>query len=433
MKIPMVHSYYQAMTVIALLRVVNSRTLTLLFQDHTLRSHFVQKALSKKHIRKMTVQERVNNERKSLTLFSITMKGLNYIAQKDSGLYELLFYQPNIAVFNLMESKASVRVKLATISNTTVIAHSAGANIPSSSFGSIQNDAMEREEEDDEPQDAEKIKADRTYSLRDFYRDYLDEDSLIVSNAFEAEHAEDDDDYMVFYERGAIKSMLSQESERGDIKDFQSGRYTGILDSHFKTVMMYVAPLYTMPWSRWLVNAELNAYRMWGRTYSITDIRRQSKNLTMAAVIVNNARDFAYHFLGAKRRREKGEVFGGAYAHVYVIPNDHIGIRFLNWLMLIEDDSIRKEMAEMAIRSGNYSENDTRSAAPFILRSRSGIETAVLLTMDTKQMLPIHYYASEKKETELQVICFDWQEDYLKRVLPQNISYWPIPFSITQE
>jgi len=429
----MVHSYYQAMTVIALLRVVNSRTLTLLFQDHTLRSHFVQKALSKKHIRKMMVQERVNNERKSITLFSVTLKGLNYIAQKDSGLYELLFHQPNIAVFNLMESKASVRVKLAAVSNTTVIVHSAGANIPSSSFGSIQNDAIEIEEEDDEPQDAEKIKAAQTYSLRDFYRDYLDEDSLLVSNAFEAEYSTDDDDYMVFYERGTIKSMLSQESDRGDIKDSQSGRYTGILESHFKTVMMYVAPLYTMPWSRWLVNAELNAYRMWGRTYSITDIRRQSKNLTMAAVIVNNARDFAYHFLGAKRRREKGEVFGGAYAHVYVIPNDHNGIRFLNWLMLIEDDSIQKEMADMAIQSGNFSENETRSAAPFVLRSRSGIETAVLLTMDTKQMLPIHYYASEKKETELQVICFDWQEDYLKRVLPPNISYWQIPFSIIQE
>ena len=108
--------------------------------------------------------------------------------------------------------------------------------------------------------------------------------------------------------------------------------------------MMYVAPLYTMPWSRWLVNAELNAYRMWGRTFSITDIRRQNKNLTMAAVIVNNARDFAYHFLGAKRRREKSEVFGGSFAHVYVIPNDHNGIRFLNWLMLIDDDAIQKEM-----------------------------------------------------------------------------------------
>ena len=86
----MVHSYYDALTVIALFRVVNSKTLTLLFQDHTLRSHFIQKALSKKHVRKATVQERVNGERKSLTLFSITWKGLNYIAQKDSGLYELL-------------------------------------------------------------------------------------------------------------------------------------------------------------------------------------------------------------------------------------------------------------------------------------------------------------------------------------------------------
>ena len=153
----------------------------------------------------------------------------------------------------------------------------------------------------------------------------------------------------------------------------------------------------------------------------------------MAAVIVNNARDFAYHFLGAKRRREKSEVFGGSFAHVYVIPNDHNGIRFLNWLMLIDDDAIQKEMTEMAVRSESFIENDMRSAAQFALRSRSGIETAVLLTMDAKQIVPIQYYAGEKKESEFQVICFDWQVDYLKRVLPSNISFWPISFAITQE
>ena len=238
---------------------------------------------------------------------------------------------------------------------------------------------------------------------------------------------------MVFYERGAVKARLSQESDRGDIKDFQSGRYTGILESHFKTVMMYVAPMYTMPWSRWLVNAELNAYRMWGRTYSITDIRRQSENLTMAAVIVNNARDFAYHFHGSKRRKEKGEVFGGAFAHVYVIPNDHTGIRFLNWLMQIDDNDIQREMAEMAVRTGEFKENDTLSAAQFVLRSQTGIDTCVLLTMDAKQILPVRYYADSREEKEFQVICFDWQVDYLKRVLPPNVSYWPVSFSLIQE
>ena len=155
----MVHSYYDALTVIALFRVVNSKTLTLLFQDHTLRSHFIQKALSKKHVRKATVQERVNGERKSLTLFSITWKGLNYIAQKDSGLYELLLHQPNISIFNTMENKASVRTKLAAMSNTAVIAHSAGANIPSSTFSSIQNDAVEKDEEE-ESQASETIRSD---------------------------------------------------------------------------------------------------------------------------------------------------------------------------------------------------------------------------------------------------------------------------------
>ena len=289
MKIPLVHSYYEAMTVIALLRVVNSKTLTILFQDHTVRSHFVQKALSKKHIRKVSVQERINNERKSMTLFCVTWKGLDYIAHKDSGLHELLFHQPSISIFNHLESKAQTRMKLAAIANTVVIAYSAGASIPVSTFGTIQSGASEREDDVEDETDA-RTATEQVYTLRDFYRDYLDEGSTLVNASFPSEDDGMDVDYMVFHERSAIKAALAQETERGDIKDFQSGRYTGIIESHLKTVMLYVAPLYTMPWSRWLVNAELNAYRMWGRTNSITDIRQQSRNLSMAAVIVNNAR-----------------------------------------------------------------------------------------------------------------------------------------------
>ena len=430
MKVPMVHSYYEAMTVVALLRVVNSKTLTLLFQDHTVRSHFIQKALARKHVRKTTVQERLNNERKSVTLYSITWKGLDYVADQDSGLHELLLHQSNMSIFNHLESKAQMRAKLAMISNSIVVAHSAGASIPLSTFGSIQSGAMEREE-DGELEEIDGSKTNLAYTLRDFYRDYLDEELFPLTDVFEPEHSKKDDNYIVFHERSDIKAALAQESERGDIRDFQSGRYTGIIESHLKSVMMYSAPLYTMPWSRWLVNAEMNAYRMWGRTSSITDIRQQSKNLTMAAVIVNNARDFAYHFLGQKRRRERGEVFGGSFAHVYVIPNDHTGILFLNWLMLIEDDVIHEEMARMAIQSGNFEDNDFSSAAPFALRSCEDIETAVLLTMDAKRIIPIKYYAEGNEKTEFRVICFDWQVDYLKRVLPANVSYWTVPFRAT--
>ena len=431
MKIPMVHSYYEAMTVIALLRVVNSKTLTLLFQDHTVRSHFVQKAVARKHIRKVTVQERINSERKCVTLFCITWKGLDYIAHKDSGLYELLFHQPNISIFSHLESKAQTKMKLASIANAIVIANSAGADIPLNTFGTIQSEAAEREDIS-EYECYDSTAAGQSYTLRDFYRDYLEEESQLLMTSFQSESINQDGDYIVFHERSAIKAALAQETERGDVKDFQSGRYTGIIESHLKTVMLYVTPLYTMPWSRWLVNAELNAYRMWGRTNSITDIRQQSRNLSMAAVVVNNARDFAYHFLGEKRRREKGEVFGGSFAHVYAIPNDQTGIRFLNWLMLIDDDAIQKEMVEMAIRSGKFVENEMRSAAQFVLKSHEGAETAIILTMDAKQIIPIRYYALER-ESALIVICFDWQEDYLKRVLPANVSYWPVSFGLVQE
>ena len=126
-------------------------------------------------------------------------------------------------------------------------------------------------------------------------------------------------------------------------------------------------------------------------------------------------------------------MFGGSFAHVYIIPNDQMGIRFLNWLMLIEDDAIQEEMTEMVIRSGEFEENNMRSAAQFSLRSREGIESAVVLTMDVKRIIPIRYYALENDTYEFIVICFDWQVDYLKRVLPGNVSYWPVSFRLVQE
>ena len=53
--------------------------------------------------------------------------------------------------------------------------------------------------------------------------------------------------------------------------------------------------------------------------------------------------------------------------------------------------------------------------------------------MDAKQIMPVRYYADYRKKKEFQVICFDWQVDYLKRVLPPNVSYWPVSFSLIQE
>ena len=87
----------------------------------------------------------------------------------------------------------------------------------------------------------------------------------------------------------------------------------------------------------------------------------------------------------------------------------------------------------MAVRTGNCKENGTLRAAPFALRRQHGIETCVLLTMDAKQIMTVRYYADSREEKEFQVICFDWQVDYLKRVLPSNVSYWPVSFSLIQE
>ena len=88
-----------------------------------------------------------------------------------------------------------------------------------------------------------------------------------------------------------------------------SGRYTGILDSKQKSLMLFCAPWFTMPWSDKLTKAESRAYDFWTHTSALTDYYQQKETQRTAALIVNNAREFAYHYNTFDRANKKNRCF----------------------------------------------------------------------------------------------------------------------------
>lgn len=419
MKIPMTHTYTDALTAIALMRIVDSKTLNLLFSSSSLRAQFVKKASDNAHLKTVDIHETRKQERKARTLYAITTEGLRYLANGNKALYDLLDAETNMRIFSEQEYKNSSKLRLADVSTALVLAHCAGATIAFETHGSLSAEI--------EPIIDENGRRN-TYTLKNFIRKLTVTENIDSFDVFNRECAPKDENYMVFHDRAFIKETLAEEIITGSTNDYQAGRYAGIVESKHKCVMLYTAPMYTMSWSKWLINRELNAYRLWRRTNSIVPSGRQLPHVSISAVIVGNAREFAYHYLGKKRKRDKTEVFGGQFTHVHIIPNDFNGVRFLNWLMRVDDTELEKKILKVFSMSKDFTVDQNGDC-----RTKDGAQLMVGLTFDAKRFPRIVNYINRFPNQKIALVCLDWQKDYYRRVLPETVSYISMKMELLQK
>ena len=301
------------------------------------------------------------------------------------------------------------------------MSYSAGANIPINTFGSMRD-----EESGDAIIESAEYENQKEYSLKHFYSENITSD--LAPTVFQNQCDSNANDYLVFHTSGYIKNYLAGKSAKGNYRDFMSGRYTGILDSKQKSLMLFCAPWFTMPWSAKLTKAESRAYDFWTRTSALTDYYQQKETQRTAAIIVNNAREFAYHYNTFDRANKKTDAFGGVFDHMYIIPNSEEGVRFLKWLMFNTDQQISDTIVGYSLESGQFSAD--QSVPMFPLLNHRGEKTAVGLSLDAKQIKKIETYVRAHEDQAFQILCLDWQEDYYSRVMPPNVNYRSFPSDI---
>lgn len=419
--------YAQFLTAIALNRVIEARALNMIASKDQ-RASFVAFALENRHLKKQKLieynavkmqhtrkaeEKSERKERNAITYYTITREGVQYLADNKSLFFDFKFSPTTVSLFRGSEYSNSGRKKLINATTALLIARAAGANIRAESL------CYQDEESDDGA--FEEVNQDKTvYTLKDYYTEFLPGSAFNELRAFpDLTEETKSKERKEYHSAAEAKHMLARASVSGAIRDFNVGRYAGVLDSEYKSLLLFVAPSFTMSWAKWLVDRERNNHMLWTRSCGLIDPVQGRKNGPSAALIVNNAHDFVYHYKNEREGKDINEQFGNGFQHVYIIPKTVEGAKHLGYLMEIDDAEYLVMTAETLLESNAYSWGNRNS--PYPIKSRNGVESAIGFLMDAVQIRSLVLYAEKNKEVRFRLFCLHWQKEYYERILPENV------------
>lgn len=419
--------YNEILLKIALMRSIESKAMNLLLNKNQ-RSEFLREAVDKKHLKEQIVKETIlidktvgdevkrMQDKKSMTYYCITRKGLNYLAKTVSPFFYLEFAPKEMSIIFGGEYSTSGRWRILATSTAVMMARVAGADFHVETF-SVDNNEVD----DGSIEDLFEEKKNG-YTLKTYYSNFLSESVWKELNAFP--QISDGDEKMEFYSAAECKLKIANTSMVASARDFNRGRYAGILDSQYKSMMIFVASPFVMLWDKWLTQKESGNQELWSRTHAMVNPARGRQNGTTAVLIVDNAHDFAYQYNGNRGEEDHGSIFGNGFSHMYIVPKSTEGAAFLRFLMLNYDEVFNEDAIDFLVSEGEAKRNTSgTNKRIFQLIDKNGREATIGFLMDAKMIWPIKVIASRNPDKKFKIFCREWQIDYYKRVLPDNVIY----------
>lgn len=409
-------SYAMFLTLLMFNRVFNLQTLAFVCGDQKLAYYYRNKAIKNGHIHcsRYTMRERTKHV---YVVYTLTKKGFHYLLEHDKNI-KYLFPSEDCAILKTLKKddyKPERKIRIARTSEALAFAEASGASIPSNNFIS---GLMSIAASDDEAGDG--------LSIEEYLCDNLTDEVFVSLGLYGKTSIEGAG--IVFYTGNCIKSMYGEKNNSISVRDVISGRYSGVAESFYKSVLIYTAPVFGMGWSKWYVNKEITVFEIWKKAKSITSELYRFSNGPSAALIVQNPKQFAnLYFDVDHERRQSQEKFGGEFQQLYILPLNDDGIKHFRWLMATDDVSFDGQTVNDAIKSGNFVKNKGAYFSLFPLLNEKGQRTALGFQLDAKKMLQIEATAKALPKETFQILCLDWQETYYHAVMPDNVFTVSIP------
>ena len=431
--------YYMLLLFVAMNRIVDGHSLELMCDSANTKRYFILKASENRHIKKIIYKENKKKYRRQSSAYQITKQGLLYLCKNGEGTWLEKISAQDLKSIQFMrggEYSPARKHNIVARATAATMALAAGADISIETFthsyasgiGSLDDFESEWEgisfdAEDNiiecEPQESENI-----LLWNDFMKMSMTQEEYLSLRLFQNVHSQTSPDYISFYDNNYIKEKVAEINTHLDQSAFKRGRYKGVIDSHFKTVLLFVAPMFGMTWTQWVSREELNALIQWQINFSIADPQLHRENGNAGAIIVNDPKQFHDLYLdlyGAMRSEH--ETFGGQFDHFYVISNDRNGANHLHKIMMDDDAEVVGLIMNGAVENGGYHENLKKSMADFELRdSVSGMETSIGILFDAKRLNRIIGRAKTFPEVPFKIICKPWQLPYYQGVVPDNVT-----------
>ena len=384
-------------------KVCTGRAFSLMFSNDAYASSCKQLALKEKLISETKFSKR-NRCTHTVRLYQLTRKGLKYVLDHNEvidGLTTLREHMKRgLMILGPGDRGGEDKFQIARATTAVTMAALAGAAIPG------ENYILRGPGKHNPP------------CVEDIIRAELTPDEYEEIELFPG-----DGSGIVFHGVSAVKAQMNGPGQDAAQNDFRAGRYQGIIESQYRSVLTYVAPLFGMLWSKRVLQKEILAYRRWRKVKGTTPPAAYKRSGVCGLLLVNNPEQFAnlYYDVDGVNNRD-AFCFGGDFDHLYIIPVSKEGAKHLRWLMLINEDDESAQIKRLLLQQEQYTPNEiVTRAEPFPLRDRSGVRTAIGVTFDAKVLLAIERTARKSPDEVLAVLCYRWQESYYRRVLPDNV------------
>lgn len=412
---------------------VPRKSLSVLGCSDSFLSRALKSAQKNGFITKSKITERVRYRDSQDEFYQITGDGLRYLAEKREKLPEDMqwigsFYQ-GLKSYGWLREK-SLRgtpqmSRFLSIINATVFCAAAGCRAPLVLPVSqqLQSGEIEIDATDDDFLFLTREEENKVGGGVD-ERTTLAEELLKFVNAKEGMEQNPNGILMnrnsdvVFTDVFEMKRRLHEELGRHG--HYSGGRFTGIVESPLKSVLVYEGKREGMNWAKWITDLDLRTYRTYVNRISRGTSYRPGRET--GVMLVRNAKMFADLVLNKYGKKQKNEKFGKGFSSFVFFPISEAGAKHFSEYLRLDLSKHYEKVITDAIESEMFKRNEATYQRYFPLATQDGIRLMIGTFLDGVKI---------QKILEIQtvdpfpfgIICFAWQQDYFRRIFPDTFFF----------
>lgn len=225
-----------------------------------------------------------------------------------------------------------------------------------------------------------------------------------------------------YFDSRQVKALLTRKQSGVRLMedyDIKRGRYSALLDSHFKSVLTYVCGREGLQWTPWLAQGDSNAAIMIQKEISQIDNRYKLENGVSGLLLVSNAQMFESIYNDSQKRRTSPEELGSYFEHLYVAPISEAGAAHVRWLMNTCNSEYEQDLINEAVENNTFKKGSEKVSGLFPLARGDGMEIFIGTAFDIKRIRRLAQRMKLNPDGLYGILAFPWQTDYYRRIFPR--------------
>ena len=399
----------------------------------------IKKALNLKYIKQCSMSYKLKGEKHTIKYITITLKGINYLRTKlGDDIPWLQFLDPTVTRLSVRGEKTkTTRVeRFVRMASMAVMFAGIGVEVNHTFLVFEKEDAQDEDDARWWETDIDEVSGSYEVECEAFgeanpvgdetQRTKCSTLAALVSDALRAyETAQGQkqnrtnklESELRFHDSVIMKRNLRNVEDGTETLDYIFGRYVGMIESCFKSVLIYAEFSDGMSWSSRVTDREVSAYKKCNRLHS--NYKHIRYDDLRAGICINNPKAFADIYYDKKKRRGEEDHFGRPYTHFYIIPATYEGLHSFRAMMSEDDMASRQSLIDDAVESGLFTHNSEFDSDLFPLKNTNGTLFMLGNVMDIVQIQRLESI-SKKFDLDFGILCYPWQMDYYKRVFPKT-------------